>query len=44
MQIFVSTDKALTPPARWMVISGSISVAEARVAATAAAERLKKAR
>lgn len=39
-----SLEDALTPPARWMVISGSISVADARVAATAAAECLKKAR
>jgi hypothetical protein len=39
-----SLEDALTPPARWMVITGSISAADARVAATAAAECLKQAR
>jgi hypothetical protein len=39
-----SLEDALTPPARWMVITGSISAADARVAASAAAECLKQAR
>jgi hypothetical protein len=39
-----SLEDALTPPARWMVITGSISAADARVAAAAAAECLKQAK
>jgi hypothetical protein len=39
-----SLEDALTPPARWMVITGSISAADAKVAAAAAAECLERAR
>ena len=39
-----SLEDALTPPARWMVISGALSIAEARTAAGAAADCLKLAR
>jgi hypothetical protein len=39
-----SLEDALTPPARWMVLSGALSIAEARTAAGAAADCLKLAR
>jgi hypothetical protein len=39
-----SLEDALTPPARWMVLTGSLSIAEARTAAGAAADCLKLAR